>query len=101
MIWSCEINYSGWEDDIHHHHFFIEQDNKPSEQEVVDTYNANLYDPNEYIYNERIEPLEDDDIFNWQAIEPDGTSYDNVNIIISPLKIMKTITKEVKNEAQE
>lgn len=89
MIWSCEINYSGWEDDIHHHHFFIEDDTRPSEQAVVDCYNASYYDPDDWEFNERIEPLEDDEYSNWQAIEPDGYNYENVRIIIEPLKVEK------------
>ena len=89
MIWSCEINYSGWEDDIHHHHFFIRDDARPSEQAVVDCYNANCYDPDDWKVNERIEPLENDEYSNWQAIEPDGYSYENVRIIIKPLKVEK------------
>ena len=87
MIWSCEIDYSGWEDDIHHHHFFIEDDARPSEQAVVDCYNAHYYDPDDLKFNERIEPLEDDEFFNWQAVEPDGYNYENVRIIIKPLKV--------------
>jgi hypothetical protein len=88
MIWSCEINYSGWEDDVHHHHFFIRDDAKPSEQTVVDCYNANMYNPDDYEYDERIEPLEDDEYSNWQAVEPDGYNYENVRIIIKPIEIM-------------
>ena len=88
MIWSCEINYSGWEDDVHHHHFFIRDDVKPTERAVVDCYNANLYDQDDWELNEWIEPLEDDDYFNWKAVEPDGFSYENVNIIIKPLEII-------------
>lgn len=88
MIWSCEIDYSGWEDDVHHHHFFIRDDDKPTEQAVVDCYNANLYDSEDWRMNERIEPLEDDECFSWQAVEPDGTTYENVRITIKPLEVI-------------
>lgn len=87
MIWSCEINYSGWEDDIHHHHFFIRDDTRPSEQDVVYCYNTSYYDPDDSKATEHIEPLEDDEDFNWQAVGDDGYSYDNVRIIIKPLEV--------------
>lgn len=97
MIWSCEINYSGWEDDIHHHHFFIEDDTKPSERAVVDCYNANYYyDPDNLKATEHIEPLEDDEDFNWQAVGAGGYSYDNVKIIIKPLKVYITKSGEIR-----
>lgn len=96
MIWSCEINYSGWEDDIHHHHFFIEDDTRPSEQAVVDCYNAHYYNPDDWEFDERIEPLENDEYSNWQAVEPDGYNYDNVEIIIKPLKVYITKSGEIR-----
>lgn len=89
MIWSCEINYSGWEDDVHHHHFFIRDDARPSEQAVVNCYNANIYDPDDYECDERIESLNDDEYSNWQAIEPDGYNYENVSIIIKPIEVLE------------
>lgn len=48
MIWSIEIDYSGWEDDIHHVHFFIEQNDRPTEEQVVEHYNQVYYEPDKY-----------------------------------------------------
>lgn len=52
MIWSCEIDYHGWEDDINHHHFFIESDTKPTEEEVAEHYDFHHFDVISYLTKE-------------------------------------------------
>lgn len=99
MIWSCEINYSGWEDDINHHHFFIESDTKPTEEEVVYHYNWHHFvargerDDDEWIGHNWIRkalPIEKEDSdTGWVALYNDGSGdidYYNVYIIIKLLK---------------
>ena len=102
MIWSCEIDYYGWEDDIHHHHFFIESDTKPTEEQVAQHYNWNHFvargdgeNDDWFGHNwirkdlpsERYSP---DDAAAWVALYNDGSGtseYLNVTITIKPLKV--------------
>ena len=95
MIWSCEINYSGWEDDIHHHHFFIDKETKPTEDEVAQHYNwAIFHNEDEYdrnwlrkaTKNERVSIADSD----YVALDSKGmVRYWLVHIIIEPLKVEK------------
>ncbi len=71
MIWSCTVDYSGWEDDIHHHHMLIEQDKKPTEQQVADHYNDNKFDQNEWECDERLISYYEDGETEWRAQELD------------------------------
>ena len=104
MIWSCEINYSGWEDDIQHHHFFIESDTKPTEEEVANHYNWHHFvakgnrEDDEWLGHNWIRKalpgerdyLDDDE--RWVALYNDGSGevdYYNVHIYIDPLKVEK------------
>lgn len=93
MIWSCEIDYSGWEDDIHHHHFFIESDTKPTEKEVAEHYNQTLYNPKDYRYDTWIQacPKEDKYDTGWEGLDTYGRHDYQVFITIeklSPEKLM-------------
>lgn len=90
MIWSCEVDYSGYDDDIHHHHFFLEQDDKPTEAEVALHYNKKYYNPNDWEHKYRIMAKDDGD---WGAYDEydmkekyDSPSY-IVYITIEPLKV--------------
>lgn len=102
MIWSCEINYSGFEDDIQHHHFFIESEIKPTEEEVVEHYNFHHFvargnrEDGEWMWHNWIRKasLEEKDMSytGWVALYNDGSGevdYDNVYISIKPLKVEK------------
>lgn len=92
MIWSCIINYSGWDDDIHHHHFFLESDTKPTEEEVAEHYNVTRYNPNLYDFDEEI--VKDSVEHCWVAKEEkDGVEYE-ARIKVEPLKIEKLGGKE-------
>lgn len=93
MIWSCEIDYHGWEDDIHHHHFFIESDAKPTKEEVVQHYNWHHFNAKDYGHNwlRKAYPGE-----KWRsdtgivALDERGRiDYTDVYISISPLKVEK------------
>ena len=90
MIWSCEINYHGWEDDINHHHFFIESDTKPTEEEVAQHYNFHHF----VARGNRELPEEKGHLCDtgWVALYNDGSGkvdYYNVYISINPLKVEK------------
>ena len=92
MIWSCQIDYSGWEDDIHHHHFFIKSRRKPSEIEVANHYNTTRYNPEDSRYDELLiknTPSEYDDS-EWKAVEinDDGSTYEyDARITITKLEV--------------
>ena len=101
MIWSCEINYNGWEDDIHHHHFFIKKETKPTEEEVVQHYNWHHFvacgnrKNDEWMGHNWIRkafPSEKEYMCDtgFVALYNDGSGeveYYNVYIIISPLEV--------------
>ena len=103
MIWSCEINYHGWEDDIQHHHFFIESDTKPTEEEVAEHYNFHHFvargnrEDDEWIGHNWIrkalpEEKEYRSDTGWVALYNNGSGevdYYNVYISIRPLKVEK------------
>lgn len=102
MIWSCEINYSGWEDDIQHHHFFIESDVKPTKEEVANHYNwhhfvarGNRKNYEWMGHNWIRKALRSEREYSdtgWVALYNDGSGevdYHNVYITIAPLKVEK------------
>lgn len=93
MIWSCEINYHGWEDDIQHHHFFIESDTEPTKEGVANHYNWNHYNSEEYGHNWIRKALPGEE---WRCdtgfvgLDKHGRiEYANVYITIKPLKVEK------------
>lgn len=102
MIWSCEIDYSGWEDGIHHH-FFIKNETKPTEEEVANHYNWHHFvargngEDDEWIGHNWIrkalpEEKEYQCDTEWVALCNDGSGkvdYSNVYITIKPLKVEK------------
>lgn len=93
MIWSCEIDYSGWEDDIHHHHFFIESDTKPTEKEVAEHYNQTLYNPRDYEHDTWIQACHKEDKFDtgWEGLDTYGRHEYQVFITVEKLKLEKLV----------
>lgn len=102
MIWSCEINYHGCEDNIHHHHFFIEGDTEPTKEDVAELYNSRIFvargnrEDDEWIGHNWIrKALPEEDWHSdtgWVALYNDGSGkieYYNVYIFINPLKVEK------------
>lgn len=108
MIWSCEIDYSGWDDDIQHHHFFIESDEKPTEEDVAEHYNYSHFVPRGngegcnwigHNWIRKATPDESDFLCDtgWVALYNNSSGcvdYYNVYITIEPLKVEKLDGKQ-------
>lgn len=93
MIWSCEINYSGWEDDIHHHHFFIESDTKPTEEEVAEHYNQTRYSQDEFEHDTWIRKCPKEYKFDtgWEGVDTYGRHEYTVYITVEELRAEKLV----------